>query len=59
MDGGGGLPGRYLLGVTTDNMKEMTRPDREAIFNLGYYTCRLQQQGVSLADFDARRSVRG
>jgi len=46
--------GRYLLGVTTDNMKEMTRPNREAIFNLGYYTW-VEQQGVSLADFDARR----
>ncbi|MEC7657490.1 MAG: pyridoxal-5'-phosphate-dependent protein subunit beta, partial [Pseudomonadota bacterium] len=46
--------GRYLLGVTTDNMKEMTRPDREAIFNLGYYTW-VEQQGASLADFDARR----
>jgi cysteine synthase A len=46
--------GRYLLGTTTDHMREMTRPDREAIFNLGYYTW-VEQQGVSLADFDARR----
>ena len=46
--------GRYLLGATTDHMKEMTRPDREGIFNLGYYTW-VEQQGVSLADFDARR----
>ena len=46
--------GRYLLGAATDNMKEMTRPDREGIFNLGYYTW-VEQQGVSLADFDARR----
>jgi cysteine synthase len=46
--------GRYLLGATTDHTKEMTRPDREGIFNLGYYTW-VEQQGVSLADFDARR----
>lgn len=46
--------GRYLLGATTDNMREMTRPDREAIFNLGYYTW-VEQQGVSLEAFDARR----
>jgi cysteine synthase A len=46
--------GRYLRGTTTDHMREMTRPDREAIFNLGYYTW-VEQQGVSLADFDARR----
>ena len=46
--------GRYMLGATTDHMKEMTRPDREGIFNLGYYTW-VEQQGVSLADFDARR----
>jgi len=32
----------------------MTRPDREGIFNLGYYTW-VEQQGVSLVDFDARR----
>jgi len=46
--------GRYLLGTTTDHMREMTRPDREGIFNLGYYTW-VEQQGVTLADFDARR----
>jgi len=46
--------GRYLLAVTTDNMIETTRRDRERIFNLGYYTW-VEQQGVSVADFDARR----
>ncbi len=46
--------GRYLLAVTTDNMIEMTRYDRERVFNLGYYTW-VEQQGVSLEDFDARR----
>lgn len=46
--------GRYLLGATTDNMKELIHPNREAIFNLGYYTW-VEQQGVSLKGFDARR----
>ncbi|MBO88659.1 MAG: pyridoxal-5'-phosphate-dependent protein subunit beta [Rickettsiales bacterium] len=46
--------GRYLLGATTDNMKELIQPNREAIFNLGYYTW-VEQQGISLKDFDARR----
>ena len=46
--------GRYLLGATTDNMLELDRYARERIFNLGYYTW-VEQQGVSLADFEARR----
>ncbi|UCH72675.1 MAG: pyridoxal-phosphate dependent enzyme [Rhodospirillales bacterium] len=46
--------GRYLLAATTDHMIETTRRDRERIFNLGYYTW-VEQQGVSVADFDARR----
>jgi len=46
--------GRYLLGTATDHMIEMTRTDRERVFNLGYYTW-VEQQGVSLEDFDARR----
>jgi cysteine synthase len=46
--------GRCLLAVTTDNMIETTRRDRERIFNLGYYTW-VEQQGVSVGDFDARR----
>ncbi len=47
--------GRYLLATATDNMLEMNRYDRERVFNLGYYTW-VEQQGVSLADFDARRN---
>jgi hypothetical protein len=47
--------GRYLLGATTDSMLELSRLERERIFNLGYYTW-VEQQGVSLQDFDARRS---
>jgi cysteine synthase len=48
--------GRYLLGAATDHMIELDRPGRERIFNLGYYTW-VEQQGVSLADFDARRDA--
>ena len=33
---------------------ELTRFDRERIFNLGYYTW-VEQQGTRLADFDRRR----
>jgi len=47
--------GRYLLGTTTDNMVELTRPERERVFNLGYYTW-VEQQGVALEDFEARRN---
>lgn len=47
--------GRYLLGCTTDNMIELDRPGKERIFNLGYYTW-VEQQGVSLDDFVARRN---
>jgi cysteine synthase len=46
--------GRYLLGAATDHTLEMTRRDRERMFNLGYYTW-VEQQGVSVEDFDARR----
>ena len=46
--------GRYLLGTGTDHMIELDRVGRERIFNLGYYTW-VEQQGISLDDFDARR----
>ncbi len=46
--------GRYMLATTTDNMQEMSLRNRERVFNLGYYTW-VEQQGVSLEDFDARR----
>ncbi len=46
--------GRYLLAAATDHLLELSRTDRERVFNLGYYTW-VEQQGVSLADFDARR----
>ena len=46
--------GRDMLGCATDHTIELNRQDRERIFNLGYYTW-VEQQGVALADFDARR----
>jgi len=47
--------GRHMLGTTTDTMQELSLRDRERIFNLGYYTW-VEQQGVDLVDFDARRN---
>lgn len=46
--------GEAILGAGTDNMIELTRPDRERIFNLGYYTW-VEQQGTTLEEFDRRR----
>jgi len=46
--------GRYLLGASTDHTLEMDRHDRQRMFNLGYYTW-VEQQGMSVEDFDARR----
>ena len=39
--------GRRMLGAGTDDLLELTRADRDRIFNLGYYTW-VEQQGVSL-----------
>ncbi len=47
--------GEHLLGATTDHLLELTSVDRDRIFNLGYFTW-VEQQGVSLADFERRRS---
>ena len=47
--------GQYLAGAATDHVLELTARDRDRIFNLGYYTW-VEQQGVSLAEFEARRS---
>jgi len=46
--------GRYLHGAATDHMLELDRRCHQRIFNLGYYTW-VEQQGIDLADFDARR----
>jgi len=49
--------GRRMLGTGPDDLLETTLADRNRIFNLGYYTW-VEQQGVSLADFEARRDQR-
>ena len=46
--------GRFILGAGTDDLLELTRVDRDRIFNLGYYTW-VEQQGVPLDEFEARR----
>ncbi|MBL93708.1 MAG: Cysteine synthase [Alphaproteobacteria bacterium MarineAlpha3_Bin5] len=46
--------GQFLLGASTDHVLELDRLSRERIFNLGYYTW-VEQQGVSVVEFDARR----
>jgi cysteine synthase len=46
--------GQHLLGAATDHMLELDHRARQRIFNLGYYTW-VEQQGVTLDDFDARR----
>ena len=47
----------HLLGAATDHLLELSLVDRTRIFNLGYYTW-VEQQGVSVADFGARRDQR-
>jgi hypothetical protein len=46
--------GQHVAGAATDHFLELTARDRDRIFNLGYYTW-VEQQGVPLADFQARR----
>lgn len=48
--------GRYMLGAE-GHVMELTEVDRHRIFNLGYFTW-VEQLGVPLADFEARRSQR-
>jgi cysteine synthase len=50
-----GLIARHLDGADTDHMLDLTETDRARIFNLGYYTW-VEQRGVALADFEARRA---
>jgi len=47
--------GRWMLAAGTDDLLETSLRDRQRIFDLGYYTW-VEQQGVSVADFTARRS---
>ncbi|HEY6056769.1 MAG TPA: pyridoxal-phosphate dependent enzyme [Candidatus Limnocylindrales bacterium] len=46
--------GRFVLGASTDNLLELSRVDRNRIFNLGYFTW-VEQQGVAIDEFEARR----
>jgi len=46
--------GRFILGAGTDDLIELTRIDRDRIFNLGYFTW-VEQQGVPVDEFEARR----
>ncbi len=52
--GAGEVFGEHLLGATTDHLLELTREDRDRIFNLGYFTW-VEQQGVSIEEFRVRR----
>jgi cysteine synthase len=49
--------GRWMLAAGTDDLLDATLADQDRIFNLGYYTW-VEQQGVSLPDFEARRDQR-
>jgi cysteine synthase len=51
----GELFGSYLGSIADDHVLELTHVERKRIFNLGYYTW-VEQQGVSIADFDRRKS---
>jgi cysteine synthase len=45
---------RHLDGADTADVEELDHTGRERIFNLGYFTW-VEQQGVELSTFDARR----
>jgi cysteine synthase len=49
--------GRHMEGVVDDHVLELSHVDRTRIFNLGYYTW-VEQQGVSVEDFDRRKDQR-
>lgn len=46
--------GQHLLGGDADHVLELDHRDRQRVFNLGYYTW-VEQQGISVEDFDRRR----
>ncbi|HZT77852.1 MAG TPA: pyridoxal-phosphate dependent enzyme [Vicinamibacterales bacterium] len=47
--------GEYIAGASTEHLLELTDTHRTRIFNLGYFTW-VEQQGVTVADFVARRA---
>ena len=49
--------GEHLRSVTDDHLIDLGPVERNRIFNLGYYTW-VEQQGVTLPEFDARRQQR-
>ena len=51
----GEIFGSCLTSVATDHVVELTDQLRRQVFNLGYYTW-VEQQGVSVEDFERRRS---
>ncbi|CAG2157713.1 hypothetical protein LMG31506_06100 [Cupriavidus yeoncheonensis] len=46
--------GCHLQGIADDHLIELSHADRTRLFNLGYYTW-VEQQGISIEDFDQRR----
>ena len=44
----------HLASVGVDHLAELSHEDRRRVFNLGYFTW-VEQQGVSLPDFEVRR----
>ena len=46
---------QHLAGADTDHMRQLDTVERNRVFNLGYYTW-VEQQGVDVSDFDARRN---
>jgi cysteine synthase len=51
----GEIFGRHIEGIVDDHVMELGHIDRKRVFNLGYYTW-VEQQGVSVEDFDRRKS---
>ncbi len=49
------LVGEHLFGTQDDHFRELDLPERERIFNLGYFTW-VEQQGVGIEEFSARRN---
>ncbi len=47
---------RHLFGANDENVLALTGFERDRIFNLGYFTW-VEQQGVSLREFEARRDA--
>ena len=46
--------GQHLKAISVDHFLELTKVDKERVFNLGYYTW-VEQQGIEIEDFVARK----